>query len=199
MSAAPGAAPAPAWPEPPALIEGVRLRLRRTMPDDAATLFALLDDADVMRYLDWPHPGSAAEVRVHLQAADERWARGQEHQYLVVRKADGVAVGTTSFRPRGHTADFGFVFGRAHWGQGHATEAVRLLVGWLQRQRVLVRLWATCDADNAASARVLQAAGLQREALMRRASVRPNLGGAIRDTLLHAWVRDDPVQAAPPA
>jgi aminoglycoside 6'-N-acetyltransferase len=181
----------PAWPEPPQLIEGVRLRLRRTMPDDAATLFALVDDTEVMRYLDWPHPGGVAETRVHLQAVDERWARGLEHQYLVVRKADGLALGTVSFRPRGHTADFGYVFGRAHWGQGYGTEAARLLVGWLQRQRALVRLWATCDAHNTASARVLQAAGLQQEALMRRASVRPNLGGAIRDTLLFAWVREE--------
>jgi RimJ/RimL family protein N-acetyltransferase len=181
----------PGWPEPPALIEGLRLRLRRTLPDDAATLFALLDDAEVMRLLDWPHPGSVAETRVHLQAVDERWQRGQEHQYLVVRKADGVALGTIAFRPRGHAADFGYVLGRAHWGQGHGTEAATLLAGWLRRQPVLQRLWATCDAGNGASARVLEKAGLAREALMRKASVRPNLGGAIRDTLLYAWVRDD--------
>ena len=187
--------PAPRWPEPPALIEGVRLRLRRTMPDDAAALFALVDDTEVMRFLDWPHPSGVAETRVHLQAVDERWARGQEHQYLVVRKADGVALGTIAFRPRGHTADFGYVLGRAHWAQGYGTEAARLLVGWLQRQHALVRLWATCDAHNTASARVLQAAGLQQEALMRRASLRPNLGGAIRDTLLFAWVREDEPKA----
>jgi RimJ/RimL family protein N-acetyltransferase len=183
--------PAALWPEPPALIEGVRLRLRRTMPDDAATLFALVNDAEVMRYLDWPHPGAVAEIRVHLQAVDQRWTQGLEHQYLVLRKADALALGTMSFRPRGHTADFGYVFGRAHWGQGHGTEAARLLVGWLQRQAVLQRLWATCDAHNPASARVLEHAGLQREALMRKASQRPNLGGAIRDTLLYAWVRDE--------
>ena len=181
----------PAWPEPPHLIEGVRLRLRRTGPDDAAALFALVDDAEVMRYLDWARPGSVAATRAHLQAVDERWARGLEHQYLVVRKADGVALGTVAFRPRGHTADFGCVFGRAHWRQGYGTEAARLLVGWLQRQPALVRLWATCDADHAASARVLQAAGLQQEALMRRATVRPNLGGEIRDTRLFAWVREE--------
>lgn len=185
------ALPAATWPEPPALIEGVRLRLRRTMPDDAATLFALVDDAEVMRYLDWPHPGGVAETRVHLQTVDQRWAQGQEHQYLVVRKADGQALGTVSFRPRGHTADFGYVFGRLHWGQGYGSEAARLLVGWLQRQPVLQRLWATCDAGNLASARVLEHAGLQREALMRKASQRPNLRGAIRDTLLYAWVRDE--------
>ena len=50
----------PAWPEPPHLIAGVRLRLRRTGPDDAAALFALVDDAEVMRYLDWARPGSVA-------------------------------------------------------------------------------------------------------------------------------------------
>ncbi len=180
-----------AWPEPPTLIEGVRLRLRRTMPDDAPALFALVDDAEVMRFMDWPHPGGVAETRVHLQAADERWARGLEHQYLVLRKADGVALGSISFRPHGHAADFGYVFGRAHWGQGYGAEAAALLVGWLRRQPVLQRLWATCDAGNRASARVLEKAGLQREALMRKASRRPNLGGAIRDTLLYAWVRDD--------
>lgn len=180
-----------AWPQPPVLIEGLRLRLRRTMPDDAETLFALVDDAEVMRYLDWPRPGGVAETRVHLQAVDERWQRGQEHQYLVLRKADGQALGSIAFRPHGHAADFGYVLGRAYWGQGHATEAALLLTGWLRRQRALLRLWATCDADNRASARVLEKAGLQREALMRKASWRPNLGGAVRDTLLYAWVRDE--------
>lgn len=182
---------APGWTEPPALIEGARLRLRRSMPDDAAALFALVDDAEVMRWLDWPRPQGVAETRVHLQAVDERWMRGQEHQYLVVRKADGLPLGSIAFRPRGHAADFGYLLGRAHWGQGYGTESARLLGDWLRRQPVLVRLWATCDADNTASARVLHAAGLQREALMRRASMRPNLGGAIRDTLLYAWVRDE--------
>jgi RimJ/RimL family protein N-acetyltransferase len=179
------------WPEPPALIEGLRLRLRRTMPDDAAVLFALVDDVEVMRWLDWPHPAGVAETRVHLQTVDGHWQRGQEHQYLVLRKADGLALGTIAFRPRGHAADFGYVLGRAHWGQGYATESAALLAGWLRRQPVLLRLWATCDVDNRASARVLQKTGLQREALMRKASRRPNLGGAVRDTLLYAWVRDE--------
>jgi [ribosomal protein S5]-alanine N-acetyltransferase len=180
-----------AWPEPPALIEGVRLRLRRARPDDAAALFALVDDAAVMRFLDWPRPGSVADTLAHLRAVDERWQRGLEHQYLVLRKPDGVALGSLAFRPRAHSADFGFFFGRAHWGQGFGSEAAALLVGWLRRQPALVRLWATCDVDNRASARVLEKAGLQREALMRRASVRPNLDHAIRDTALYAWVRDE--------
>lgn len=186
---------APGWPEPPTLIEGLRLRLRRTTADDAPVLFALLDDAEVMRFLDWPRPGSVAEARAHLQAVDERWARGKEHQYLVLRKADAAPLGSIAFRPSGHAADLGCFFGRAHWGQGYGSEGVALMAGWLRRQPVLQRLWATCDAANAASARVLEKAGLTREALMRKAHSRPNLGGAIRDTLLYAWVRGDDAAA----
>jgi [ribosomal protein S5]-alanine N-acetyltransferase len=177
--------------EVPTLIEGARLRLRRVMADDAPTLFSLVDDADVMRYMDWPRPSGVHETRAFLQNADERWWRGQEHQYMVVHKAEGVALGTASFRPRGHAVDFGYVFGRAHWGQGHASEAAQLLVGWLRRQGSVLRIWATCDADNLASARVLAKAGLLLEGRLKRATARPNLGGAVRDNLLYAWARPE--------
>ncbi len=181
----------------PVRIEGARLSLRRVVPDDAATLFALVDDAAVMRFLDWPRPRSAAETRAHLEAVDLRWAQGLEHQFLALRKADGAALGTLAFRPRGHAADFGYVFGRAHWGQGHASEAAQLLAGWLRRQPSLLRVWATCDVDNTASARVLEKAGLLLEGRLKRAALRPNLGGAVRDNLLYAWAREDGPEETP--
>jgi ribosomal-protein-alanine N-acetyltransferase len=181
----------------PVLIEGVRLRLRRAVPGDAQTLFALVDDDEVMRHMDWPRARSVEETRTHLQGADQRWAAGTEHQYLVVEKADGSAIGSISFRPHGHAVDFGYLIGRAHWGRGFGSEAAALLVGWLQRQAGLVRIWATCDADNARSASVLVKAGLQFEGRLRRATVRPNAGSGTggvngpRDTLIYAWVREE--------
>jgi ribosomal-protein-alanine N-acetyltransferase len=171
------------------LIEGVRLRLRRAVPEDAEALFALADDEELMRYMDWPRAASVAQTRTHLEGAARRWDNGTEHQYLVLAKPAGQAIGSISFRPHGHAVDFGYLIGRAHWGQGLATEAVGLLVGWLQRQPAIVRVWATTDVDNARSAAVLRKAGLMLEGVMRRSTIRPQLGGAARDTALHAWVR----------
>jgi [ribosomal protein S5]-alanine N-acetyltransferase len=182
--------------ELPTLIEGVRVRLVRATPADAAALFALADDAEVMRYLDWPRPAGVADLRRHLEAAEQRWRAGTEYQYLVHDKHGGSAVGTVALRPQGHAADFGFFFGRAHWGQGLATETARLVVGLLQRLG-FVRIWATCDADHTTSAAVLQKAGLQPEGRLRRATRRPQLGGLPRDTLILAWVRDDPAAETP--
>jgi [ribosomal protein S5]-alanine N-acetyltransferase len=179
---------------PPVLIEGVRLRLVRATPDDAATLFALVDDAQVMQFMDWPRAGSVDDTRRHLEAMQRAWATGSEHQYLIQAKPGGAALGSISFRrhpPGGPSADFGYLLGRAHWGHGYATEAAALLLGWLQRQREVVRVWATCDAHNTRSAAVLERAGLQREGLLRRATLRPNVGGGPRDTLMYAWVREE--------
>jgi RimJ/RimL family protein N-acetyltransferase len=175
----------------PVLIEGVRVRLRQVLPADAAALFALVDDEDVMRHMDWPRARNVDETRTHLEGAAQRWDAGTEHQYLILQKPDAQVVGSISFRPRGFSVDFGYLMGRTHWGQGLATEAAKLVVQGLQRQQAVIRIWATCDADNAASAAVLQKAGLVFEGRLRRATVRPNRGGAPRDTLMYAWVRED--------
>jgi len=75
------------------------------------------------------------------------------------------------------------------WGKGYATEAARAIVEWAFSVPVIRRVWATCDTQNVASARVLEKAGLQLEGTLRRAIVRPNLGNEPRDAFIYARVR----------
>ncbi len=175
----------------PVLIEGVRLRLRRSTPADAEAVFAMATDPELMHHMEWPMPRALAETRAYLDGCASRWQAGTEHHWMIELKPQGPAIGCIACRIRGHAADFGYFLARAHWGHGHATEAAQLLVGWLQRQRGIVRIWATTDADNTRSAAVLRKAGLQPEGLMRRATVRPQRGAAPRHTALHAWAASD--------
>ena len=46
------------------------------------------------------------------------------------------------------------------------------------------RIWATCDVENHASARVLEKAGLRPRGMAARPVVRPNLDAAARPSLL---------------
>jgi len=55
-----------------------------------------------------------------------------------------------------------------------------------------VTVWATCDIENGASVQVLERAGLQRESLLRKCTVHPNLGPDHRDCLLYARIREVP-------
>ena len=175
----------------PVLIEGVRLRLRRSTPDDAAATFRAAQDAEVMRYLDWPAHRAVADARVYLEGCAARWELGSEYHWVIEAKAERELIGAIACRVRDHAADFGYFLARPNWGQGCATEAAALLVAWLRRQPSILRIWATTDAENHASANVLRKLGLQLEGVMRKATLRPNIGGPPRDTALYAWTRDE--------
>ena len=136
-------------------------------------------------------PRQLAETQAYLGSCGQRWQSGHEWHWVIERKSDHLALGCAACRPAGHSADFGYFLARAHWGQGLATEAAGLLLGWLQRQPQIVRVWATTDHANARSAAVLRKLGLQLEGVMRQATLRPNLGGPPRDTCLYAWVRSN--------
>ena len=174
----------------PVLIEGARLRLRRSTPADAAATYPIARDPEVMRYMEWPAPQCLADTQAFFDGCAARWQSGAEYHWMIELKADA-AVGCIGCRMKGHAANFGYFLARASWGQGYATAAAGLLVNWLRRQDGIVRIGATTDADNSASAAVLHKLGLQREGLMRRATVRPNIGPAPRDTALFASIKPE--------
>ena len=69
------------------------------------------------------------------------------------------------------------------------SEAVRLLVTWAMQQSPIFRVRAVCDTANLASARVLEKAGLEREGILRRWIVHPNISSEPRDCFVYARVR----------
>jgi RimJ/RimL family protein N-acetyltransferase len=69
------------------------------------------------------------------------------------------------------------------------TEAVQAVVATLLALPEIHRVWAYCDVDNIASARVLEKSGLGWEATLRRYAIHPNLGTEPRDVNLYARIR----------
>jgi [ribosomal protein S5]-alanine N-acetyltransferase len=176
---------------PPERIDGKLVRLRRTTPEDARTLFLAAADPEVMRYMEWAAQTSDAETRKHLEGAEQRWIDGTEFQWIIEDRATGVLAGTISFRPKGHSVDFGYFLARTHWRKGFALEAGQIVLAWLKEQPELFRIWATADAENTRSHKVLERLGLGREGVLRFATYRPNIGGEPRDTALYAWCKRD--------
>lgn len=70
------------------------------------------------------------------------------------------------------------------------TEAARAVIAWLTRLPSIYRVWAICDTENLASAKVLEKVGLLREGTLRCATMRPNLSSRPRDSFIFAKVRD---------
>ena len=83
--------------------------------------------------------------------------------------------------------EIGFTIAPRYQGRGYATEAVRLLVGYLFA-RGKHRITACCDARNAASAAVLGRLGMRREGHLRQSTWAK---GEWTDDLLYALLQEE--------
>lgn len=91
------------------------------------------------------------------------------------------------------SAEIGYWLGRAFWGRGVTSAALRAMTAYAFETFGLTRVFAVPFARNDASARVLEKAGYRREGVMRRSAVKD---GEVLDQLLYAVTDRDPL---PPA
>lgn len=174
----------------PSRLETARLILRPLARGDALAIFAgYAQDPEVVRYLGWRPHRRLAETEAYIDRClmtPAAWAR----TYALVARADGRLVGAFELRrPESHRLDCGYVLAKPYWGHGLMTEALAEAGRWAMEEDGVWRLGAVCDIDNFASARVMEKAGLDREGILRRWLVHPNLGPEPRDCISYALSR----------
>jgi RimJ/RimL family protein N-acetyltransferase len=173
--------------KPPEILETERLRLRRAVMEDAEAIFMeYAQDPEVTKYLTWRPHRKVETVYEFLRLAMESWENGGAFQWAILRKNDARLMGMIGLRVDGHKLEVGYALARPYWGNGYMTEAVTALIGWALKQGDVYRVWAVCDVENAASARVMEKAGMRREGILRRWSVHPGCGDEPRDSYCYA-------------
>lgn len=169
------------------VVQTPRLVLRELDGDDAPAVQAYAGDAEVVRYLDWgPNaPDDTAGFLALARATRGAAPRTAYHLAIALKAADRLIGGCRiEIRSAANgSGDLGYVLDRRHWGHGYATEAMRALVDFGFGPLALHRIWATCDVDNLASARVLEKLGMRREGHLRQNARRR---GEWRDSYLYA-------------
>lgn len=156
--------------------------------DDAPLIFAAYaQDEAVARYMTWRPHRCLAETVAYVTAA----LAGASHTYLLRDRADGRLHGTFEVRNNSapHRLGYGYLLVQQSWGQGLMTEALAAVVDWALQQPGVWRIGDVCDVENIGSARVMEKAGLIREALLRRWVVHPNMGDEPRDCFAYAKSR----------
>jgi RimJ/RimL family protein N-acetyltransferase len=172
---------------PPESLETDRLRLRRSAVEDAEAIFAeYAQDPGVTMYLTWKPTGNIEDTREHLRTTASAWKEGKAFQWVILRKEDNQLLGAVGMRVDGHKVELGYVLARRFWGKGYMTEAVRAVVNWAIKEEEVFRIWAVCDVENPASARVMEKAGMQQEGILRRWTMHPNRSDKPRDCYCYA-------------
>lgn len=173
---------------PPETLTTERLVLRRPRNTDAAAVYEYGCDPQVTRYLIFRTHRSLADAEQFLAACAPRWESGEEFCWLITLKGQDHVIGSIACRVRDHATEIGYALARAGWGSGYATEAGRAVVAWAAGLEGVYRIWAVCDMENLASARVLEKLGMSREGVLRRWIIHPNASAEPRDCYVYARV-----------
>jgi RimJ/RimL family protein N-acetyltransferase len=174
-------------------LAGERVLLRRFQLADVAEFVAYRSCAEVARFQSWdaPYPRDEGERFARQMMKRHPDTAGEWFQFAVVLRPAGQLIGDCAAMPHAgdpRQCEIGFTIAPGHQGHGYATEAARLLVGYLFGRRAKHRITASCDARNTASAAVLERLGMRREGHLRESSWDK---GEWTDELLYGLLRSE--------
>jgi ribosomal-protein-alanine N-acetyltransferase len=146
-----------------------RLLLRPWRLSDLDDAFTYASDPEWARYL-WftPQPYTRRDAEEFIaRAVQDTWA--EQAQFAI--DLDGHAIGGVRVYvtgpPANTVAGLGYNIGRAHWNKGYVTEAARRVLEYALKTVGLHKVYASADARNLASIRVMQKLGMQQEGILR--------------------------------
>ena len=172
-------------------LEGARVRLRAPRQSDAAAVFRVYSDPQVLRY--WSH-GPWTDTAQADDWIARSWTGFAERAYLqwvVARSEDDAVIGSTTLfacRAQHRRCEIGYALAAAHWGRGYAREALALALAEAFGPLRLHRVEADIDPRNLASIRLVEALGFRHEGTLR---ARYHVGGEVQDSAIYGLLASD--------
>ena len=152
-------------------IETDRLILRPFSEEDLDLIFRVYSDEEIMHYTPFD-PLDREQARQHLEKVMEDWNRVPRLSYemAIIVKESGEKAGRAHILidPESDTGMIGWFLLKKFWGRHYATEMAEYLIRYSFDTLHLHRVNALCNPENIASWKVLEKAGMRREALMKK-------------------------------
>lgn len=176
--------------KPPEQFETERLVLRKPLMDDAPVLHdAYMQDPEVTRFTAWRPHQQLNETEKFIQSCIAAWEKEIRFPCVITLRDKDEPFGMIDFHITGCTVGLGYVIARSHQRKGYATEATRAIINWAFQQSSIYRVNASTDVENIPSQRVLEKSGMQREGILRKYIVHPNISDVPRDSYIYAIVK----------
>ena len=163
-----------------------RLVLRQLRADDAAALFPVLSDAQVMVWWSSGPQLSLAETETYVQG---NAGEGQGYLCWAITAGDDIALGwVILIDGKPDVKEIGYILHREHWGNGIAREAVSRVIDHGFDDLNLRRIFADTDPENAGSISLIERLGFQYEGRL-RGEWETHIG--VRDSLIFGLLQDE--------
>lgn len=163
-----------------------RLVLRQIRADDAAALFPVLSDPEVMIWWSSAPHETLAETETYVASNAQN---GQGFLCWAITAGDDVALGwVILIDGKPGVKEIGYILRRDQWRTGVAREAVTRVIEYGFAELELRRIFADTDPENFGSIGLLGKLGFQREGHLRGEWL-THMG--VRDTLIFGLLRDE--------
>ncbi len=151
-------------------IETDRLILRRFAVEDAEDIYHnWTSDAEVSKYVSWSQHRSVDETIDVVS----KWIEGYKtnsYNWVVELKETHDLIGSISAIrvSRVHNnCEIGYCYGSKFWNKGYATEALKAVICYLKKECNFHIVEARHRSTNPASGKVMEKAGMQKEAVLK--------------------------------
>jgi len=154
----------------------MRVILREWKRSDAATLAKIANNRKIWDNLrdQLPHPYTKKDAKNWLALVKK-----QKKITTFCIEADGDMAGSIGFTLKEDvyrkTAEIGYFIAEEYWGRGIATEAIRQLIEYIEKNFDLVRIYAEVFEHNKASMKVLEKNGFYLECIRKKAAIKNNV------------------------
>ncbi len=179
------------WRDALPVLMGRRVVLREMRTSDAASLFALLTEQEVARFIS-PPPSSVEGFERFIAWAGRQRAAGAYACFAVTLADSDTAIGIFQLRstePGFGTAEWGFAIGSPFWGTGVFEEGANLVLNFAFTTVGVHRLEARAALRNGRGNGALKKIGARQEGVLRKSFKRNGeyLDQALWTVLAEDW------------
>lgn len=149
------------------ILETPRLRLRKPELSDAADLFEMRSDPEVMQYIPRPLAKSLEDMHDFVRMLDGFASRNERINWAIEWKESGRVVGMAGFvniKPEHDRAEVGYSLTRSWHRKGIMREALQAILQYGFETMKLHSVEAIIDEENIASGNLLEDGGFRKEA-----------------------------------
>ena len=167
-----------------------RLLLRRTTLQDAGEIFFLRSSEDVMKYIDRPRAVSLQDAEDFLDIINKSLDANDGITWgITMKENQGKLIGTIGYwrmKKEHFRAEIGYMLNPAYWKKGIMKEAILAVLDFGFNTMRLHSIEANINADNIASAGVLEATEFIKEAHFKEDFF---FDGTFRDTIIYSRLK----------
>ena len=167
----------------------VEFELRRWQPDDAESLAENANNIKIYNNLRdaLPHPYSLEDARRFIEATLKKGLPTTNFAITVDKKAVGSIGIVVQEDVQRISAEMGYWLGENYWGRGIMSRVIKQMTDYVFANFDIIKIYAIPFDFNTASQKVLQKAGFELEAILKKAAVK---NGKIVDLYYYSIIKN---------